>query len=196
MQLDSLNILLVEDDRATLKALSISLKQSGFEPFEARNAEEARAFIEHQTIDLAVLDTKIGTVSGLELAKWLNENTSIPFIFLSGYSDDQTVSTALEHGSLGYLVKPVDLNQLKPTIESAITRGREITNLRETELKLSSALESSRDISIAIGIIMERNRLSQKHAFDRLRSSARNQQTKIEKVAKQIIQLGDAMNSI
>lgn len=193
---DKLNILLVEDDQPTLKSLDLYLSKMGMRPYSAQNAEEAMECVKHQSIDLAILDSKIGKISGLELAKWLKENTSIPFIFLSGYTDSDTVDKAVENGAFGYMIKPVDMNQLRLMIESAVKRGEELIKLKNIETQLSTALENSRNISMAVGIIMERYKLSQNSAFDKLRQSARSKQAKLDEVAKQIVQIGDVINSL
>lgn len=196
MQGKQIQVLLVDDDKPTLKAFSSGLKKVGLEVCSAENAEQAMTYIAQQFFDLAILDVQMQNISGIDLAGWMKENTELPFIFLSAYSDEEIVSAAIDQGALGYLVKPVKLKNLLPTIESAIKRGQDIKALRQVELQLSEALQGNRLISTAIGIIMERYKITQTQAYERLRNYARSHQKKIGEVANQVLEYSDTLNTL
>ncbi len=187
-------ILLVDDDRLILATLSQGLRAAGYDVIEAAGGWEALDILKQGGVDLAVLDVRMPEMSGLELARWLRENTSVPFMFLSAYGEDEVVSQAVAEGALCYLVKPVDPTQLVPTIEAAVSRGQEIRQLRETEQQLNTALASSRKTSVAIGLLMERCRLDEREAFERLRAYARRHRRKVADVADELVRAVELLN--
>lgn len=187
-------ILLVDDDRLILATLSQGLRTAGYDVAEAAGGKEALGILKQGGVDLAVLDVRMPEMSGLEVARWLRENTAVPFMFLSAYGEDEVVSQAVAEGALCYLVKPVDPIQLVPTIEAAVSRGREIRQLRETEQQLSTALASSRKTSVAIGLLMERCRVDEREAFERLRAYARSHRRKVADVADELVRAVELMN--
>lgn len=184
-------ILVVDDDRLVLAALSEGLRGAGYRVTGAASGEDALAVTARDAPDLALLDVRMPGMSGIELGKKLRDH-AIPFLFLSAYGDQEIVRQATEEGALGYLVKPLDIQQIVPSIEAALTRADEIRKLRETEAQLNSALTGSREVSMAVGLLMMRDRINREQAFDLLRSNARSQRRMIAEVAGEL--LGSAEN--
>jgi response regulator NasT len=106
------------------------------------------------------------------------------------------VENALEEGALGYLVKPLDIQQIVPSIEAALTRARDLRKLRETEAQLNAALSGTRDISMAVGLLMMRDRLNREDAFDLLRANARAQRRTVAEVAKELLTSAEKLYTI
>ena len=96
---------------------------------------------------------------------------------LGAYSDSQMVAHATRHGALGYAIKPLDTAQLLPTIEAALARANELSELRQTREQLQQALQGDRSINIATGILMVEFRLGRQQAFQLLRDTARAKTT-------------------
>ena len=74
-----------------------------------------------------------------------------------------------------------------PTLHAALARAKDLHKLKQNEQHLQHALNSSRDISVAIGMLMERYSYGQQEAFEKLRRSARDQRRKAGEVASDII---------
>ena len=108
--------------------------------------------------------------------------------------DDEFVAQAASAGALGYLVKPIDVQHVLPTIESAMHRADEIRKLRQTESQLNTALQQGRETSIAIGILMARYNISSDQAFEMLRSESRNQRKKVALIASELVKSIDNVN--
>lgn len=179
-------LLLVEDDLLILRTLARGLRAAGYDISEAESAEEAMRVCDEIRPDLAVLDIRMRGLSGLELGRWLAER-DIPFLFLSAYDDEAFVREARQAGALGYLIKPLDVPRITPSLETALARARDLAKLREGEEKLVSALQNSREISTAIGLLMERHDQSAEQAFERLRETARGQRKKVLQVAREML---------
>lgn len=182
-------ILLVEDDRLILHTLSQGLTHAGYRVLEADSGESA---IELCTVenrpDLALLDMRLTAMSGLDFARWLKNTLDVPFLFLSAYNDQEAVAQAAELGALGYLVKPLNIPQILPPIRTALLRAEEIQKLQQAELDLCTALKTSRTISMAIGLLMERLGAGADEVFEALRTYCRSNRKKIIEVAGQIVE--------
>jgi response regulator NasT len=190
------HILVVDDDRLVLASLARGLRQAGYRVSEAANGEDAFAMAEKEPPDLALLDVRMPGISGLELGRTLRDKTGVPFLYLSAYGDHDTVKQATDEGALGYLVKPLDVQQIVPEIEAALARGRDIRKLRESEAQLNTALTGSRDVSTAVGLLMMRECLDRERAFELLRAHARSERRLIEDVAREVLASAEKLNAI
>lgn len=181
-------LLIADDDRLVLATLAEGLRRAGHTVLEAASGEEAIAIAGEQPPDLAILDMRMPGRSGVDVAVWLRERTDTPFIFLSAYGDTAAVEEAVRAGALGYLVKPLDVQQILPTIDAALMRGRELNALLEEEAQLSAALRLGRQTSLAVGILMARDQLTEQAAFNQLRAQARAERRKVSELAAELIQ--------
>ncbi|MFZ5484263.1 MAG: ANTAR domain-containing response regulator [Pseudomonadota bacterium] len=180
-------LLVADDDRIVLFTLAEGLREAGFEVTEARDGERALALCQSEPFDLALLDIRMPGLDGLELARRLRDETPVPFLFFSAYDDEAMVKDAVELGALGYLIKPLEVRAIVPTLRAALARAREIDALQRRQLGLQGALESNRTIATAIGIVMRDHGLDPDAAFNRLRKYARDRSRKLEDLARAII---------
>lgn len=190
------SLLLVDDDSFVLATLSLGLRTAGFQVEEANNGEEAIGLCEKNHYDLAMLDINMPGLSGIETAKVIFEHNHVPFIFLSALDDNNVVNEAINHGALGYLVKPINVKQMIPAIETALTRATDIQSLLNHQDNLNTALSQSRETSVAIGIFMSHTSLSPEEAESALRLYCRNTQQKMSHVAKKIIKASEDLNTL
>ena len=190
------HILVVDDDRMVLAALSRGLRDAGYQVSEASNGEDAFVLAEKAKPDLALLDVRMPGMDGIELGRMLQQKTTVPFLYLSAYGQPDIVKQAVEHGALGYLVKPLDIPQIVPEIEAALSRAAELKKLRESEGQLSAALAGSREISMAVGLLMMRDRLDRAQAFELLRSHARSKRRPVAEVAKELLVSAENLNAV
>ncbi len=189
------HILVVDDDRLVLAALSEGLRGAGYHVTGTASGEDALSAAARDAPDAALLDVRMPGMSGIELGRKLRE-LGIPFLFLSAYGDQEIVRQAAEEGALGYLVKPLDIQQIVPSIEAALARGRDIMKLRENEAQLNTALAGSREISMVVGLLMQRDRLDRAQAFELLRSSARAKRRPIAELAGELLKAAENLNAI
>jgi response regulator NasT len=181
-------LLLVDDDRLVLATLTRGLEAAGFVVVAAESVTDAEDLLAGGTRpDLAIVDVMMPERSGLELAQRLHELDHIPFILLTATADAHVVEQATQDGALGYVVKPVDVPQLVPTIETALARATNLQNLRMTQRQLQAALDADRDINVAIGIVMVKSQLGRSAAFDQLRKTARARRLRLSALASELI---------
>ncbi|MCB1770137.1 MAG: response regulator [Candidatus Competibacteraceae bacterium] len=189
-------ILLVDDDRLILSTLGNGLHQAGYTVTKAGYGETALALTQHHPHDLAILDIRLPDMSGIELARQLWDAYHLPALFLSAYSDKKMVKDAINEGGLSYLVKPVDMPQLIPAIETALARSQDLKALDKAKNQLEEALKGRRDIATATGILMERQGLWQQEAFELLRAHARTQRRRLESLARDVINAAETLNAL
>lgn len=126
-----ISILIVEDEAVIRLALEQQLIQMGYAIAGSYSyGDEALQAIRENAPDLLLLDIQLGDkLDGISLAEEIARIADVPFIFLSAFSDKSLVKRANEAGCSGYLVKPVEQNSLKATIELALARHSEKTRV-------------------------------------------------------------------
>lgn len=189
-------LLIVDDDPLILATLTIGLGQSGYRVLEASSGEMALKLCQQHHPDLVLLDIQMAGISGIETAKQIYQEFHIPFLFLTAVTERYTVSTAAREGALGFLVKPIELSQLLPSIETALSRAKEFQSLQHQKVHLETALSQNRDVSIAIGIMVAHSDLDATQAEAVLRHYARKNRAKMADLAKHIISAANQLNNI
>ena len=189
-------ILVADDDIFTLTTISNGLIEAGYEVISASDGESAVQLGLREQPDLALLDIRMPGMTGIEAARELRAQGRINVLFLSAYTDRDIVELATQEGALGYLVKPINTQQLIPAIEAALKRSAELQHLQQKEVDLTEALNRNREISIAVGIYMERFSVDELDAFDALRNFARFKQQKLATVAKGLIEDSECRNDL
>lgn len=115
-------VLLVDDDPVILNTLSTGLNEAGY---AVEACSDAHCAVEHygkSPPDLAVLDIGLPDMSGTDLAKKLLKQEYRPILVLSSYGDLDIVKQAILSGVEGYLVKPLSVSQLIPSLETSLAR--------------------------------------------------------------------------
>ena len=189
------HILVVGDDRLVLAELSEGLRGAGYRVSGAASGEDALTVAGRDAPDLALLDVRMPDMSGIEVGGRLRE-AGVPFLYLSASCDQDIVSQAVEEGAYGYLVKPLDIRQIVPSIEAVLDRAREINRLQQNEAHLNVALAGSRAISMAVGLLMMRDRLDRRQASELLRSHARSQRRAVEEIAKELLDSAESFHAV
>jgi len=189
-------VLIVDDDHNIIVLLGEVLRHAGYDVVAAESPDEALAAVAATRPELAVLDIRMGGASGLDLGATLRDDFGVPFVFFSAVDDEATVKQATDMGAIAYLVKPLDMRRCLPTIEAALARAAELRRLRESETQLSTALQQGREISMAVGVLMERLRIDRDTAFERLRDDARGSRRRITEVAEELLRCVERLNGL
>jgi two-component system, response regulator PdtaR len=189
-------ILVADDDQLIVMSLSHVLRAAGFDVLEAFDAVSALELCSTRPVSVAIVDYSMPGMNGIEFARLNAARTAVPVIFLSGYSDEEIVGEAIAAGAMTYLVKPVETKHLLPVIRTALQRSRELNALRTQTQQLNSALQSSRPVNIATGLLMARFQIGQEEAFERLRRQARSRRTRLEEVAAELLRMNDEIDKL
>ncbi|MBD5608083.1 MAG: sigma-54-dependent Fis family transcriptional regulator [Desulfovibrio sp.] len=135
-------VLVVDDDNAHRGMLKTMLRSWGYVVEEATDGDEAIALAKEKPFDVALTDVRMARVDGIEALKSiLAYNPALPVILMTAYSSVETAVDALRAGAYDYLVKPLDFDLLKDTLEQAIERSRHGIENRELQRQLSESSE-------------------------------------------------------
>jgi FixJ family two-component response regulator len=126
---------IVDDDARFATAMERRLKHAGYEVAVYSSAQEVLDRLPGDSIpSCLLLDVRIPGLSGPELQARLNEiGSTLPIIFISGYTDIPVTVRALKAGAQDFLTKPVSSDDLFPAIERAFARHQ---TSREQRTKL------------------------------------------------------------
>jgi len=114
-----MKILLVDDELELVSAMAERLSIRGLDADWTDSGEKALAMAKEQAYDLAVLDMKMPKLSGLKLRGLLAAKyPAMKFIFLSGHGSEEDFKAGSAQ-ALGYLIKPVRIEDLIAKIEEA-----------------------------------------------------------------------------
>jgi two-component system response regulator RegA len=103
-------LLLVDDDEIYCEVLGDALRKRDFAVSVAHNLSDALQLARDMEPEYAVVDLRIGTESGLELVKRLDENTRI--VMLTGYASVATAVESIKLGAVHYLTKPATADEV------------------------------------------------------------------------------------
>jgi two-component system, response regulator PdtaR len=167
-------ILVVDDNRLVLATLSDGLTRAGYHVFDADNGDDAILIARTHRPQLALLDIRMEGKSGFDVAHYLRHQCGMPFMFLSAFSDEQTVAQVKALGAVAYLVKPLDIKQIVPAVEAAFAHLETTVAAPAAAAASSAAAATARDTSaaMAVGVLMHRYSLARDEAAQRLQRLA------------------------
>ncbi len=112
------SILIVDDDAWIRDSLTDALSRSGNEVRAAEHAEAALAALAESPADVVLTDVRMPGMDGLELLRLLRDRMpDVAVVLMTAYDDLPTVSTAMREGAADFLVKPLDLHQLRGVVD-------------------------------------------------------------------------------
>lgn len=133
-------ILVVDDDDAHRGMLRTMLRSWGYTVDEAADGDEAVALVREKAFDVVLTDVRMARMDGIHALKGILEyNPALPVVLMTAYSSVETAVEALRLGAYDYLVKPLDFEALKHTLEQAIEHSRLSVENRELRRQLTDA---------------------------------------------------------
>lgn len=119
-----MNILLVEDNKAIVKALKYSLEQNNYQVLSAEGKEEALEILKSKKIDLIILDITLPDGNGFDLYEIIRKKYRISTIFLTARDDKNDIVKGLELGAEDYVTKPFSTRELLARINRIFMRDK------------------------------------------------------------------------
>ncbi len=131
----NVKILIIDDDNLVAISLQKVLVKLGYEAEICLDASKVFDVVQNNTPDIILLDIYLTTHDGLEILKELQKKYfHIPVIMITGYADVKIAVKAMKLGAFDFLLKPIDLEQLKIILNKCI----ENLNLKSEVEKLHS----------------------------------------------------------
>ena len=122
-------ILVCDDDREIVEAISIYLSGEGYEILRAYDGNEALEIMEKTPVDLLIVDVMMPGLDGIRTTLKIRETSSIPIIILSAKSEDNDKILGLNIGADDYLTKPFNPLELVARVKSQLRRYTELGNM-------------------------------------------------------------------
>lgn len=162
------NILIIDDEdliRQGIKKRIIGYELNIGTIFEGNNGVQALELLKSNKIHIALVDINIPFISGLDfIGEGIKISKDTIFIIISGYDNFSYAQKAIEYGVFRYILKPINKNQLKETLEEAMNQisqteveGKEKINpvtkriLDELYLNYSNCDYSLLDLAYSVG---------------------------------------------
>lgn len=194
--LQSLRVMIAEDEFLVLMATKSYVESLGHEVVGvATDGEKAVELALEEKPDLVIMDINMPNLDGIDAIKEINKTLFIPSIIVSGYHDEQLINRATEEGVLYYLLKPIDIEELKIAINISLAKFEEFKKLQEELQSTKNALEARKYIEKAKGIIMERMNLKEPEAMKRLQKMSRDKNKKLVVIAQELIEADSLFHS-
>ena len=118
-----MNLLIVDDESIEIEALERILRNTGREDittFKASNVRQARTIFQQNEIDVLLCDIEMPQETGLELLAWTGKNSpGTESVLITCHADFSYAKEALKLGSLDYLLKPVQPEELMKAVGKA-----------------------------------------------------------------------------
>ena len=117
-----MKILVVEDDKMIREGISEYLSEFGYIITEAKDGREALSKFNND-INLIILDIQIPFINGLDVLRKIREESELPVLMLTAFSDEEYKIDAFTNLADGYIEKPFSLPVLKARIDSLIKKN-------------------------------------------------------------------------
>ena len=141
-------VLVIDNDQAHAEVVAEALERVGCRCRVATSGTEGAKLLEDKVFDVVITDLVMNDVDGLEiLRKSKTEQPETAVILVTGHGTVPSAVTAMQEGAFNYLLKPLDLNQLR----AAVLRAAEGTQLQRTNVELNRRLDEKFGFEGVIG---------------------------------------------
>lgn len=114
-------ILVIDDDQSIRKTLTSYLKKHGYEVLSAENGTTGIEIVKSELPDLVITDIRMPGADGFEVLKNVKEiDPHIHVIIITAFDDMHSTVKAMQQGAYDYIEKPLEIENLKITIQRAL----------------------------------------------------------------------------
>src|SRR3990172_9389966 len=139
-------VLIVDDEKNLLEFLNIMLAQEGYDVAVAFGGKEAVDILKNNEFDVVVTDIKMPRVNGLEVLKFIKENSPDTIvIMITAFASHETAVEAMKAGAYDYITKPFNNDQIKLVIKKSVEKRLLVRENLYLKRKLGKEADS-RDI--------------------------------------------------
>ncbi|MBK8944549.1 MAG: PAS domain S-box protein [Ignavibacteriae bacterium] len=165
-------ILIVEDESIVSLEIQSRLEDLGYAVSDAVfSGEDAIQSVEKILPDLILMDINLRSdLDGIETSKQIREKYNVPIIYMTAYSDDETLQRAKVSSPYAFIIKPIEVRELHTSIEIALFKSSMEKKLIESEKRFRSLFENATlglyRTSICGKLLMANNALKNMLGYD------------------------------
>jgi two-component system KDP operon response regulator KdpE len=131
-------ILVVDDDRALLRVLSIGLAARGYEVVTARTGADGVVQASLHQPDVIVLDLSLPDLDGVQVCSRVREFSEVPILVLSALGSEERKVEALDRGADDFVTKPFGMAELEARLRVLLRRSRSTEPASPTVVEVGS----------------------------------------------------------
>ena len=181
-----LRVLVADENKRALDDVAAILRSLGHEVVaRATSPADAAEAIAQDNPQVAMVKLHADDEHALDLIEELIEVGGCPVVALLDTEDPDFVARAAERGIIAY-AQPVDEESVRSSLEVAVRRFAELKELGQAVGQLEDAISRRAMIERAKGILMERHGISDREAFEMLRTEARSNNRRVYDVASDL----------
>ena len=124
-------ILVCDDDKQIVEAISIYLTGEGYQVIKAFDGYDVLKILEKENVDLIILDVMMPGLDGIRTTLKIREKSSIPIIILSAKGEDTDKILGLNIGADDYITKPFNPLEMVARVQSQLRRYTQLGNMNE-----------------------------------------------------------------
>lgn len=128
-----MNILVCDDDKDIVEAVTIYLENEGYRIFKAYDGIEALDVVRNETIHLILMDIMMPKMDGLRATMKIRKENNIPVIMFSAKSEDTDKIMGLNMGADDYITKPFNPLELIARVKSQLRRYTKLGSIETNE---------------------------------------------------------------
>ncbi len=129
-------VLIIDDEKTLVKALTFNLEREGFRVEPAYDGEEALQKVFSLKPDVVVLDLMLPAVDGFEVCRRIRKKLDVPIIMLTARSEDIDKVLGLELGADDYLTKPFNSRELVARIKAILRRSTAFEEEQKKQIQI------------------------------------------------------------
>ncbi|QDT90227.1 ANTAR domain-containing response regulator [Gimesia algae] len=197
MEMESLQVLIAHGNSETLQLIQKAVRKLGHQIMgTVQTGEAIIQACTRQLPDLVISGVKMPDMDGIRALTLVGKDTPIPGIIVTPKSDLELVETAALDHIMAWLVEPIRVIDLAPSILLVHRRAAEFAELKQENQDLRAALCARKTIEQAKGILMKTAGLDEETAFRQLQKMASHKRMKLIEIAQAIIAAEGAFDLI
>ncbi|MGZ3254628.1 MAG: ANTAR domain-containing response regulator [Burkholderiaceae bacterium] len=182
------------DQAERARALRIGLLQAGYNIIAAFPADlHLPERIAQLQPDMIIVDAESDARDVLEHVVVATREAPRPIVLFTEDHDKANMQAAMEAGVSAYVVAGLHAERIKPVLDVAMARFNSDQKLRAELSDTKEKLADRKTIERAKGLLMERHKLSEDEAYQKLRRLAMDKNLKLSEVAQRIMDVADLL---
>lgn len=143
-----ISVLIVDDDPAVRRLVSIHLNEAGFYTLQAENGQEALDLLQIKKCDAAVIDVMMPHMDGFELTQTIRDDYDLPIILLTAKSALSDKESGFRSGTDDYLVKPFEPQELIFRLNALLRR---YNKQQSANIQIGNTIIDTKSYEVQVG---------------------------------------------